>query len=134
MLCTPRIALVACLLVVGCSKKKEAAGSGSAAAPATNPAPATTGSAAAPATNPAPAAAASAAGCADCQKFTSCCEALVATPNSDVDKSDCEANPGQTRLEFCTSASPEMQPDANSTCKDRLADLQKAHPDVAACK
>ena len=135
MLDVAKIAVIALVLVAGCSKKKDASGAGSAAAP-----PAATGSAtAAPATAPAAPAsaapsAAGAAACADCQKFTTCCQALAAIADSGVDKSDCEGNPGETRLELCAKASAEMQPDANSTCKDRLADLQKAHADVAACK
>jgi hypothetical protein len=122
MLDTLRITLLACLLAAGCSKKNDHAGQGS-AAPA---APAANKSASPPSAGP--------AGCPDCEKFTTCCQAVVALPNSDVQKDYCEGYPGQTRTQMCAQASAEMQPDENNDCKERLADLQKKHPDVAACK
>ena len=122
-----RFAVFACVLVVGCSKKADntkAAGSASKSTP-TAPAPA--------ASAPAAPTAGNAAGCDECQKFQTCCEALVKVPNSNVEKSDCNTG-DETRLKGCIESSDDMRGDINDTCKDRLTDLQKDHPNVAECK
>jgi hypothetical protein len=98
---------------------RPAAASGSASAGS-----AAAGSAAAPA---APAAAG--AGCPQCAKFDACCAALAAIPDSGVDKSDCDG-----RGPSCAQLGDEMKGDMDDTCKGRVAEWAKDHPDVAACQ
>lgn len=130
MMSTLRIVVIGCLLVVGCSKKKDTTGAGSAATAAPGSAQGATPAATAPSGPPS----GGAAGCPDCTKFMPCCLAVIALPNSTEDKGYCEGYPGETRAEMCAKASAEMQPDMNNDCKERLADLAKENPGVAACK
>jgi hypothetical protein len=105
-------------LVAGCSKKSDPAKSDPAAAAPAKAEPSTPPAAAPPAV----------AQCPGCVKYDACCKALLAVPDSPVNASDCD-----NRAEMCNGTSPETGAAMDKTCTERVADWNKAKPDVAAC-